>query len=315
MANYILKRLVQTVIVLLIVSLLCFTLLYLMPGDPVYALYGGEITPEKYQQYYTQMGLDQPLIIRYFKWMGGVLSGDLGRSVKYSEPVAGLIAARLPVTLYMGILALLISTAIGMVFGVLCSTKRGTWVDYVVTVLANLGSAVPLFWLGVLGVFLFSVQFGLLPSFGFSFPWDGDPGLSFRQCILPVFALCVGPISSTTRQLRSSMLEVIRLDFIRSQRAKGLSEKSVIVKHALPNAIIPVVTLIGLHFRQLVAGAVSVEKVFNIPGMGNLLVTAVFSRDVAVTQACILITCTVIGIANLLVDISYCYIDPRIRIQ
>lgn len=315
MANYILKRLGQTVLVLLLVSVFAYMLVYLMPGDPVYALYGADLTPEQYQIRYLELELDKPVYIRYLNWLKDALHGDFGTSIKYHTEVSELLASRIPVTLYLGLISLAVGVGIGVVLGMLSATRSGGLADNLITVFANLGSATPLFWLGVLGVYLFSIQLGWLPSFGFSYPWETDLLTSVKQCILPVIALSVGTLAAMARQTRSGMLEVIRLDYIRTARAKGCREKAVILTHAFPNALIPIVTLIGLQFRMLVAGTVTVEQIFNIPGMGQLLVNAVFNQDVALTQACILVTALVICLANLLVDISYGYIDPRIRIQ
>ncbi len=315
MANYILKRLGQTVLVLLLVSIFAYMLVYLMPGDPVYALYGADLTPEQYQIRYLELGLDKPVYVRYWNWLKDALRGDFGTSIRYHTEVSELLASRLPVTLYLGVISLVLGVAIGVALGMLSATKSGGLADNIITVFANLGSATPLFWLGVLGVYLFSIRLGWLPSFGFSYPWDTDLVTSVKQCILPVIALSTGTLAAMARQTRSGMLEVIRLDYIRTARAKGCRENTVILTHAFPNALIPIVTLIGLQFRTLVAGTVTVEQIFNIPGMGQLLVNAVFNQDVALTQACILMTALVICLANLLVDISYGYIDPRIRIQ
>lgn len=317
MAGYILKRIGQSCVVILLVSLFAFSLLYIMPGDPVYALVGEgvELTEAEYQVEYIRLGLDRPMYERYFAWVADVFQGDLGMSIKYNEPVLTLLSRRLPVTIFLGSISLVISTVIGIFFGMIASTRRGSVWDMIVTIFSNVGAAVPLFWLAVVGIYVFSVNLGWLPSFGFSFPWKGNFVTSIKQLVLPVVAMSVGTISSTTRQTRSSMLEVIGLDYIRAARAKGVKESRVIRSHVLTNALIPVVTLIGMNFRHLVAGSVASEKVFNIPGMGQLLTTAVFGRDVAVTQACILIIAIVVSVANLVVDISYGMIDPRIRVQ
>ena len=316
MAAFILKRFWQSVVVIFIISVFAFSLIYLMPGDPVYASLSSEdITEEVYWQEYYRLGLDKPIYERYFDWLKNAVKGEFGTSTKYNMPVKDLLGERLPVTIYLGVLSLIISTVIGIIFGIIASTKNGTAADYLITIISNIGASVPVFWLAVLGIYVFSVKMRILPSFGFGMPGKVGLGTSLKQTILPVIAMSVGTIASTTRQTRSSMLEVIRQDFIRATRAKGIKERKVMVAHALPNALIPVITLVGLHFRTLVAGAVSIEKVFNIQGMGQLLVTAVFSRDTAVTQACILVIAIVVCAANLLVDISYGWIDPRIRVQ
>lgn len=314
MARFIVKRLIQSVIVVFIVSVFTFLLTYLMPGDPVYAMLGGDITREQYEIAYKEMGLDKPMYVRYVNWLMNILKGNFGMSYKYRMPVIELIKARLPVTMYFGILSIIISTVIGVILGILAATKRGKAIDTVITILANLGAVMPLFWLAVLGMSLFAMHLKWLPSYGFTFPTENF-SMSIKQTILPLFALSVGAVSGTTRQMRSSMLEVIQQDYIRTARAKGLKESQVITKHALKNAIIPIVTLTGMSFRNVVSGSASVEMIFSIAGTGQLLVNSVLSKDVATTQACILLVAVVVCIANLIVDISYGFIDPRIRIQ
>lgn len=314
MLSYVLRRLGQMVIVLILVSVFAFGLLYLMPGDPVYAMLGSDITQEQYDITYAEMGLDRPLAVRYLNWVGDFLRGDFGRSYQNRMPVSDMIAQRLPVTVYLGFLSIVISSVLGILFGVIASTRRGKASDTFISVFANLGAAVPLFWLSVLGMYVFSLNLKWLPSYGFSFPSQGL-AQSLAHCALPVFVLSIGAVSGMTRQTRSSMLEVIAQDYVRAARAKGLSEHRVIMAHALPNAIIPVITLLGMSFRNLVAGSVSVEKIFNIPGMGSMLITAVQSKDVSVTQACIVIISIVICLSNLLVDIAYAWLDPRIRLE
>ena len=314
MTRYIVKRLIQSVIVIFIVSVFTFLLTYMIPGDPVYAMLGGDITREQYEIAYKEMGLDKPMHIRYINWLSNILRGNFGMSYKYRMPVIDMIKARLPVTMYLGTLSIIISTAVGVILGILAATKRGKAIETVITLLANLGAVMPLFWLAVLGMSLFAMHLKWLPSYGFTFPTQNF-SMSIKQTILPLFALSVGAISGTTRQMRSSMLEVIRQDYIRTARAKGLKESQVITKHALKNALIPIVTLTGMSFRNVVSGSTSVEIIFSIAGTGQLLVNSVLSKDVATTQACILLVAVVVSIANLIVDISYGYIDPRIRLQ
>jgi len=314
MAHFIIKRLTQSIIVIFIVSVFTFLITYLMPGDPVYAMLGGDITREQYEIAYREMSLDKPLYIRYINWCLNLLKGDFGHSYKYKMPVIDLIKTRLPITMYFGLLSIIISTPVGILLGIIAATKRGKIIDTVITILANLGAVMPLFWLAVLSMSLFAMYLKWLPSYGFTFP-TVDFTQSVKQTILPLLALSFGAIAGTTRQMRSSMLEVIRQDYIRTARAKGLKESKVITRHALKNAIIPVVTLTGMSFRNVVSGSTSVEIIFSIAGTGQLLVTSVLSKDVATTQACILIVAIVVSIANLIVDISYGYIDPRIRIQ
>ena len=313
MVYFTIRRLVQSVAVVLIVSIFTFSLTYLMPGDPVYAMLGEDITRDQYEIAYKEMGLDSPIHIRYLKWLGNVLRGDLGQSYKYRQPVVELLRARLPVTMYLGVLSLIVSTTVGIIFGILAATKRGKFIDTVISVFAHLGAAMPLFWLGVLGMALFAMYLGWLPSYGFTFPTE-NLALSVRQTILPLLALSVGGIAGTTRQMRSSLLEVIHQDYIRTARSKGLKESQVIFGHALKNSLIPIVTLTGMSFRNIVSGSMSVEMIFSIAGTGRLLITSVLAKDVPTVQACILLVAVVVCLANLVVDISYGYLDPRIRV-
>lgn len=314
MGRYIARRFGQAVIVLFLVSLFTYLLLYMMPGDPVYAMLGGDITKEQYDIAYAQMELGRPIYVRYVHWIGDFVTGQWGKSFKYSQPVLELIANRLPVTMYLGVLSIIISTILGVFFGVICGTNRGKMADAVLTTCANFGSVMPAFWMAVLGMYIFSLKLGWLPTHGFTMPTE-DLGLSIRQCILPLVALSIGCIGGTTRQMRSGMLDVIRQDYIRTARSKGLKESRVIWQHAFKNAVLPVVTLTGMSFRNIVAGAVSIEQIFSIAGMGSLLINSILSKDVAVVQACIMIIAIVVVLSNLLVDILYGVLDPRIRIE
>ena len=260
------------------------------------------------------MELDKPMLVRYWHWVEKIVQGDMGLSYKYTKPVMDLLRQRLPVTMYLGGISLIISVFLGIILGTLCGINRGRTVDNVLTVLANIGSVVPGFWLAVVGMYIFSIKLGWLPSYGFSFPTAGV-GLSIKQTIMPVVCLSVGAVASLTRQMRSGMLEVIRQDYIRTARAKGLKESQVIVRHAIKNAIIPVVTLLGMNLRGIVSGAVTIETVYAINGTGSLLVNSIVGRDYPVIQACVLIISVVVVLSNLLVDICYGYLDPRIRLQ
>lgn len=314
MGRYIAKRIGQAVVVLFLVSLFTYLMLYMMPGDPVYAMLGGDITQEQYDIAYRQMRLDDPILFRYVRWLGDFVTGNWGTSFKYSEPVLSLIAARLPVTMYLGLWSIIISTAIGICFGVICGTKRGKAADSVLITCANFGSVMPAFWMAVLGMYIFSLKLGWLPTHGFTMPTE-DLGMSIRQCILPLIALSIGGIGGTTRQMRSGMLDVIRQDYIRTARSKGLKESQVIWRHAFKNAVLPVVTLTGMSFRNIVAGAVSIEQIFSIAGMGSLLINSILSKDIVVVQACIMIIAIVVVLSNFVVDILYGVLDPRIRVE
>ena len=314
MLRYISKRLIQAVVVIILIAIFSYFLMYFVPGDPVYAVLGSDITREQYMAQYYKMELDKPVVVRFLNWAGRALKGDFGTSYRYNQPVSEVLHIRLPVTMYLGAVSLVISVVLGILLGTVCGTNRGKAADNILTVLANIGSVVPGFWLAAVGMYIFSVKLKWLPSYGFSFPHEGF-ATSFKQTIMPILCLSVGTIASMTRQMRSGMLEVIRQDYIRTARSKGLKEHRVVMKHAMKNALIPIVTLVGMSLRNIVSGAVTIETVFSITGTGSLLVNSIISRDTPVIQACILIIAVVVVLSNLLVDICYGYLDPRIRIQ
>jgi len=317
MSRFIAKRLIQALIVIILISLFSYFIMYLVPGDPVYAVLGNDITREQYDAQYKLMELDKPVTVRYLRWAQRFISGDLGVSYRYERPVLEIFQQRLPITMYLGLISLVISVVLGIWLGTICGTRRGKTADAVITVLANIGSVVPGFWLACLGMYIFAMKLGWLPSFGFSFPWQEGSNFitSFKQSILPIICLSVGSVAGTTRQMRSGMLEVIRQDYIRTARSKGLKERDVVNKHAMKNAILPVITITGMSLRNIVSGAVTVETVFSITGMGSLLVTSILARDLPVIQACVMVIAIVVVLSNLIVDICYGYLDPRIRIQ
>jgi peptide/nickel transport system permease protein len=303
-------------VILLLVTILVFLIMRLLPGDPLMLFISqrnlGTLTLEQLAELRHQYGLDQPLAVQYLTWLGGIFHGDLGQSIFYSQDVSYIIAQRMPVTIYLGIFSFLISTTLGVLFGVICALRRGTWIDNLVTVLANLGITVPTFWVGILLIYLFSLQLGWLPTSGFTSPFD-DFGLSIRKIIMPVFCMSLFSIASLCRQTRSSMLEVVGQDYIRTAWAKGLREKLIITRHTIKNAMIPVITIMGMQVGMIFGGAVLIETVFNIPGMGKLLTSSAFSHDYQIVQAGVLIIATITVLSNLIVDISYGWFDPRIR--
>ena len=316
MVAYIVRRLIQSVFVIILVTFMVFIVIRLLPGDPILMYLSQEerdlLTLADINAARHEYGLDKPLPVQYIEWIGNLARGDLGVSLFYRENVGTLIAERVPVTLYLGVIAFILSHLLGIVAGTISALRRAGWVDTVVTVLANLGITVPIFWLGILLIYVFGLKAGWLPRFGYTSPFT-DLVQSLRQAILPVVCLGIFPLASTARQTRSSMLEVIRQDYIRTAWSKGLRERIVVVKHVLKNGLIPVVTLSGIGLSMILGGSVLVETVFNIPGMGRLGVEAVLSQDYAIIQAIILITAVMIVMVNLLVDISYGWLDPRIR--
>ena len=318
MTAYIIRRLIQAVVIVTMITFFVFISMHLMPGDPIliYLSKGHltQLTPERVEHLRHEYGLDRPLMVQYADWVSGIFTGDLGKSLLFREPVSLLIGKRILISAHIGFLAFLIASVFGIGLGVLSAVRRGKWVDNVAYTLANLGISVPEFWLGIMLMYLISYQFGLLPIQGYTSPLE-DFWLSTKQVILPVFCLSLLPLASLARQARSSMLEVVRQDYIRTARAKGLRERIVIQRHVLKNGLIPVITLLGLDVGAIIGGDVLIETVFNIPGLGRLLVTGLFNRDYTIVQAGVLIAASIVVVSNLVVDISYAWLDPRIRYE
>ncbi|MBX5436544.1 MAG: ABC transporter permease [Alicyclobacillaceae bacterium] len=312
MTTMLLRRLVQAVIVLFIVTVIVFLIMHLIPGDPAQIMLGSTATQEQIDALRHQMGLDKPLVVQYFLWLGNVLHGNLGTSIFYNQPVTQLLAVRLPITLQLGLYSLVVSLILGIPAGIIAAVKRGTFIDSIVIFLSNAGVAIPVFWLAILGVYVFSLKLGWLPVQGWVSPFENF-GEGVRYLVMPVLVLATLPLSSFARQTRSSMLEVIRQDYIRTARAKGLKENVVILRHALRNALIPVITLLGISLAGIIGGAVLVEQVFNIPGMGRLLVQAILGKDYILVQGSVLIIGAIVVLINLATDIAYTYVDPRIK--
>jgi peptide/nickel transport system permease protein len=316
MTAFIIRRLIQAVFILILVSILIFLLMRLLPGDPL-QLYMAEneikqLTPEDYHTLLTQFGLDKTLPRQYFDWLSAIFHGDLGTSIYYHDKINKLLVERLPVTIHIGILSLIISSFFGILAGFICAVRRGGKLDTLITSLANLGMTVPIFWLGILMIYFFGLYLRWLPIQGYISPFS-DFGSSTRHLIMPVLCLSTGALASNARQTRSSVLEVIRQDYIRTAWSKGLSERMVVIRHALKNSLIPVITLIGLQVAHILGGSVLVETVFNIPGMGRLMVQSVFAQDYPVVQSMSLLISAMVVLTNLVVDTSYGWIDPRIR--
>jgi len=314
LATFIIRRIALTVIVVIIVSFLAFSLIHVMPGDPAATMLGLDARPEQIQALRHELWLDRPFLVQYGHWAYNALHGDLGVSLMYKDPIVDIIKIRLPITLYLAAIAFVISTFLGIFLGIICAIRRGSLLDQLVSVVANVGIAIPVFWLGIMMIYLFGLKLGWLPLQGWTSPLENYVK-STKQAIIPVILLAIPGIAVLTRQTRSSMLEVVRQDYIRTAYAKGLKERYVIVRHALKNALIPVVTLLGLQVRVLVGGSILVETVCNIPGMGRLLTTAAFNKDFLVVQAGVLIVGTIVCLVNLIVDISYGWLDPRVRFQ
>lgn len=316
MISYIIQRIFQAIIVIILVSMLIFIIMRTLPADPLLIYLSQDdivyYTEEKLDEIRHELGLDKSWPMQYIDWMSGVLRLDLGDSFHYKQKVASLIGRALPKTVHIGIVAFVISGVLGIIFGILAAVRRGTWVDNVITPLSNLGVVLPQFWLGILLIYFIAYKWGVLPTYGYTSPFD-DFWLSTRQIIMPVIVLCSLPLCLVTRQMRSSMLEIAGQDYIRTAWSKGLNEKLVIQKHMLRNSLIPVITVMAMGVPHIFAGSVLVEVVFNISGMGQLLVNATTSSDYNLLQGGILIIVAVVVMTNLLVDISYSWIDPRVR--
>jgi peptide/nickel transport system permease protein len=318
MTTYIIRRLMHAVLVVLIVSLIVFLLMRLLPGDPIlmYVASGDlqAISQEQIAHLKHELGMDRPLLVQYFDWLKNSMQGNLGKSILYRYDVLEEIGNRLPITLYLGLMAFAIGCIIGPLLGVVSAVRRGKWLDTLVTLIANLGITAPSFWLGAVLIYVFSLYLRLLPVYGYTSPLV-DLWKNLQQSIMPIFVLATFPIASAARQTRSSVIEVMRQDYIRTAWAKGLSERVIIIRHVLKNALMPVVTLQGMLLRNIIGGSVIVETVFVIPGMGKLVVDGMISQDYTVVQGVILVVAVVVVVSNLVVDILYGWLDPRIQYE
>lgn len=316
MINFIVSRIIQSVIVLVLITTVVFVAVRLLPGDPI-EMYvaqntAASYTTEQIQYLRHEFGLDRPLIIQYFEWANGLLHGNLGKSILRQEPVSKEIFKRLPVTADLGVLAFLMGIIIGVPLGIITAVRRGKWVDNLLTLFAYIGITTPVFWLGLLLMYFFGVYLKWLPVMGYTSPFD-NLWLNIRQSIMPVICLAFFPIAATARQTRSSLLEVMHEDYIRTAWSKGLRERAVIWRHALKNSLIPIVTMVGMGIPMIIGGSVLVEQVFNIPGIGVLMTNAVFAEDYPYVQGIVLIISVAVLVSNLAVELSYAWLDPRVR--
>ncbi len=314
MLSFIARRMVIAIPTIFLISVFAFGLQMLLPGDPVLAMAGEERDPEVIAFLREKYGFNDPIPVQYLNWMRGVLTGDLGMSLRTNLPVTELIAAKLPVTIQLAVMAMIFALVIGIPAGILSAVKKGTVTDYVANLVALSGLSIPNFWLGIMLILLVSVKWDLLPASGYV-PLSEDPLLSIKTMLMPAFVLGTALAATLMRHTRSAMLGVLTADYIRTARAKGLSERKVILKHALKNALTPIVTLTALLFGELIAGAVLTEQIFTIPGFGKLIVDAVFTRDYAVVQGIVL--CTALGfiLMNIIADALYFILNPRLRKQ
>ncbi|MHA6732180.1 ABC transporter permease [Devosia sp. A369] len=312
MMRYFLSRVLVAVPTLILVSIFVFMLQKLLPGDPILVMAGESRDPETIAYLRELYRMNDPLIWQYIYWLGDVLQGDLGRSLRSGIPVTALIAQKLPVTIQLAVMSMIFAMLIGIPAGVISAVKKGTFWDYLANFVALSGLSVPNFWLGIMLILLVSVNLGWLPASGYETPFV-DPWRSFQTTLMPSIVLGTAIAGSLMRHTRSAMLGVLQADYVRTARAKGLSEKSVILQHALRNALLPIVTLSAVMFGELLAGAVLTEQIFTIPGFGKMIVDAVFNRDYAVVQGVVLVTATGFILINLLADMLYFLLNPRMR--
>ena len=304
MLKYIIKKLILTIPILLGASIIVFMLIHIAPGDPVHLIVGPNVTPEVYDNIVEKLGLNEPLPAQYFKFLSNVVRGDLGTSILQRRPVLDIIKERLPITLELGIASLLVSFAIAIPAGVIAAVKRKSAADYVSMSAALVGMSMPTFWFGLLLLYFFAYRWRLFPISGYG---------TWQHLVLPAFTMGLTDAAVTARMVRSSMLEVIRQDYVRTARSKGLSERVVINQHALKNAMIPIITLLGLRVGWIMGGSVILELVYSRPGLGRLMIDAILSRDYPIVQGSMLVLTLCIILANVAADVLYAVVDPRIK--
>jgi len=318
MLTYIVRRLIQAFGVIVLVSLAVFLLIRTLPGDPIEMLVSSqqlqEYTPEMIEALRHARGLDRPLVVQYVSWLGNMLRGDFGNSLMRNFNIGQELKNRVVVSLTIGLTAFVIGFIVGPILGIISAIRRGKMLDNIVTTFANIGITAPTFWVAILLLYLFALRLKLVPLYGYTLPWV-NLGMSIKQGILPVFVTALGPIASSTRQTRSSVIEIMNEDYIRTAWAKGLNERKVIIKHIIKNSLLPVITLQGTMLRMVVGGSVVVETVFVVPGMGRMMVDAMLSHDYTVVQAVTVIMTAVVVFSSLLVDLLYGWVDPRIQYE
>ena len=312
MLAFLLRRSLGALLSIFLAALLVFSALLLVPGDPAQAILGINASPQALETLRNQLGLNEPPLTRFLGWFTGVLRGDFGESLNYRQSVASLLIARLQVSIPLALGAMLLAILIALPLGIAAAVKRGTWLDLTISIVSQLGAAVPSFWLGLMFILFFSVELGWLPSGGYV-PPERDLFGTLRSLTLPIVALGLGQAAVLTRMTRAAMLETLSLDYVRTARAKGLPIRRVLTKHALRNALVTLITVIGLSLAQLLVGAIVIEQVFSLPGLGQLVLTAISTRDFPLLQGEILLYASAIVFLSFLVDVSYGLLDPRIR--
>jgi peptide/nickel transport system permease protein len=314
MLQLIIRRLLALVPMVFIVSLMVFSLVLIIPGDPAITISGENATEAQIQATRERLGLDDPLLVQYGRWAVNAVQGDLGTSLFSNRSVSGAILERVPITLVLTGSALVVALVLAIPAGIIAAMKRGTWVDRVATVGASAGVAMPNFWLGLVLILVLAVWNPWFPALGYVSPFD-EPVRGLRHLALPAITLGTAAAAETTRQLRSALSDVLHQDYIRTARAKGLRGHSIIARHALKNAAVPVITVIGLQISVLLGGSVIVEQVFGIPGVGQLAIRAVLERDIPMIQGVVVMTTIIVLLVNLAVDVSYGWLNPKVRAQ
>lgn len=312
LSKMILKRIFQSIIVILIVTFFVFFLMQLVPGNAITNFLGPNATEEQIAYYTKLFGYDQPLLIQYAKWIQGLFRGEMGRSVALQMEISDILFDRLRITLSIVLPAFAISVVLGVMLGIVAAKHRGTAIDSIISVFANIGMSMPMFWFGMMLIMIFSLWLGVLPTSGYTKFSDGA-GEWVRHIILPMIVLSMNPLAKFTRQTRSSMLEVIRQDYVTTAKAKGISQRATTFRHQLRNALIPIITVMGVTLGGMIGGTVLVESIFVVPGLGNLMISSIKGRDFMVVCNGVLVISVAVAICNLLVDILYGIIDPRIR--
>lgn len=313
MTNYILKRILALIPIMFIVGIFVFFIIHLIPGNPAAMMLGPEATPEEIDAFSRSMGLDRPIPIQFVEWISNVIKGDFGMSLFFQgQQVTEVVFEHFKVTLTLTVLGVILAIILGIITGVIAAINHNNLLDRIIMVITSAGVSIPNFWLGLMLVLFFSIRLSILPPAGFK-PLSAGLGESLRYLILPAITLAFGQTSLIARMTRSNMLEVLRSDYVRTAKAKGLSELMVNYKHALKNVLIPVITIIGLSFANLMGGAVVTEQIFNIPGVGRLLIKSVFTRDYPVIEGIVLYIAAMWVIINLVTDVLYVIIDPRIE--
>ncbi len=313
MSKYIIKRILTIIIVMLLVGFLACWLVHFIPGDIAIQMLGEDATEEQLEALREELHLNSPIIVQYFYWLKGVFTGNFGWSMQYQMECGEIILSRLALTMQLGAVSLVLSLVLGIVLGTICAVKLNSWIDQVITVLANIGVAAPSFWIALLAVYFLAFKNDFFEISGY-IPMSAGLLAHLRSVVLPIAILTMKPLASIVRQTRSAVLEAISQDYVRTAKAKGLSQKIVLYRHVLKNAMTPVITQIGLQVRNVIGGAVLVETVFNLPGMGRLIIGSVLSKDIYLVQASIVLIAFIVSVSSLVVDILYGYFNPRVKL-